>query len=98
MHSLSRVQRWHVARLAPAQSSGKSREKVSEKAGRLPRVWKLECSRVWVPGGVQFNANIRRCRKGVDISLLNSDSDHPRVGQVQQLQSEKAGSGAASRQ
>ena len=32
-----------------------------------------------VPGGVQSNANISRCRKGVDISLLlvgPSDSDH----------------------
>ena len=29
VHSLSRVQRWHVARLAPAQSGGKSREEVS---------------------------------------------------------------------
>ena len=80
MHSLSRVQRWHVARLAPAQSSGKSCEKVSERAGQLPRVWKLEWSEVWVPGGVQFNANTSRCRKGFR---------QPPVGQVQQLQSEK---------
>ena len=36
MHSLSRVQRRHVARFSPAQKSGKSREKVSERAGRLP--------------------------------------------------------------
>ena len=42
MHSLGRVQRWHVARLAPAESSGRSREKVGEKAGQLPKVWKLE--------------------------------------------------------
>ena len=40
VHSLGCVQRCHVARLAPSQSSGKSREKVGERAGRLPRVWK----------------------------------------------------------
>ena len=34
VHSLSRVHRWHVATWAPAQSSGKSREKVGERAGR----------------------------------------------------------------
>ena len=34
-HSLSRVQKWHVARLAPAQNSDKSRGKVSERAGQL---------------------------------------------------------------
>ena len=56
MHSLSRVQRWHVARLAPAQSSGKSREEVSERAGRLLGIWKLKWGRIRVPGGVQFKA------------------------------------------
>ena len=92
MHSLSRMQRWHVARLAPAQNSGKSREKVSKGAGRLPRVWKLEWSRVWVPGGVQHNANISRCRQGVDVALLNVGAlglRPPPAGQVQQLQSEE---------
>ena len=38
----------------------------SERAGRLPRVWKLKWSRE--PGGVQFNANISRCRQGVGIA------------------------------
>ena len=42
VHSLGRVQRWRVARLAPAHSSGNSREKVSEGAGWLPRVMEAE--------------------------------------------------------
>ena len=31
MHCLSRMQRWHIARLAPDQNSCKSREKVKER-------------------------------------------------------------------
>ena len=99
MHSLGRVQRWHVARLAPTQSSGKSRERVGERAGRLPRVWKLEWSRVWLPGGVQVNADVSRCREGVDISLLNVRAlglRPPPVGQVHQLPCEKRAAIASS--
>ena len=73
-----------VARLAPAQNSGKNREKVSERAGQLPRVWKLEWSRIWVRGGVQFNANFSR-----PSSMSGpSGSDH-HLYQVQQLQNEE---------
>ena len=56
MHSLSRVQRRHVVRLSPGQKSSKSREKVSNGAGGLPRVWGLRWCRFRVPGGVQPNA------------------------------------------
>ena len=82
------MQRRHVVRLAPAQNSGKSREKVDEGAGRLLTVWKLEWSRIRVPGGVQFDASVNRCRKGVDITHLNVGAlsfRPPPVGQVQQL-------------
>ena len=51
-------------------------------------VWKLKWSRVRVPGGVQFNANVSRCSKEVDIALLNVGTTSfrpPPVGQVQQL-------------
>ena len=98
MHSLSSVQRRHVVRLAPAQNSGKSCEKVSERAGRPPRVWKLEWSRFRVPGGVQFNADVSPCRQGIDITLLNVGAlgfPPPPVSQVQQLLTEER---AAARQ
>ena len=95
MHNLGCVKRWHVVRLAPAQSIGESREKVGKRTGRLPRllrIWPQGWSLVWVPGGVQFNANVSRCRKGEDISLLNVGALGLRptpVGEVQQLQCEK---------
>ena len=57
MHSLSRVHRWHVATLAPAQNGGKSREKVREKEGRLPRVWKLNGAGSVYLAGVQLKNN-----------------------------------------
>ena len=85
--------------VAPTQSSGKSRERVGERAGRLPRVWKLEWSQVWLPGGVQFDADVSRCREGVDIPLLNVRAlglRQPPVGQVQQLPCEKRAAVASS--
>ena len=54
-------------RLTPVERSSESREKVREGAGRLPGIWKLKRGRIRVPCGVQFNANVRRCRKGTDI-------------------------------
>ena len=71
----------------PAQSTGESREEVGERVGWLLRIWPQEWSRVWVPGGVQFSANVSRCRKGVDIPLLNVRATP--VGEFQQLQCEK---------
>ena len=76
--------------------AGKSHKKVSEKAGRLPKVWKLKWRRVWVPGGVQFLVNTSRGRMGVDTLLLNVGALEfrpPPVGQAQQLQSEKRAAG-----
>ena len=59
---------------------------------RLLRIWPQEWSRVWVPGGVQFDANVSRCRKGEDISLLNAGALVLRptpVGEVQHLECDK---------
>ena len=67
MHSVSRTQRRNVVRLAPARNSSECREKVGEGAGCLPGIWKVKWSRIRASGGVQFNANVNRGRKGVDI-------------------------------
>ena len=56
-----------AVRLAPATNGSESREKVGEGAGRLPGIWKLKFNQVRVSCGVQFNAEISRCRKGIDI-------------------------------
>ena len=76
----------------PAQSTGESREEVVERVGWLLRIWPQEQSRVSAPGGVQFNAHVSHCRKGVDITLLNVGALGLRptpVGEVQRLQCEK---------
>ena len=95
-HSLSRVQRWHVARLAPAKNSSESREKVGDGAGRLPGVWKLGRSQVWLSGKVQLNANTSLCRQGAVLNVGALGFRPPPVGQVQQLQSEERAVGRRS--
>ena len=75
-----------------AEDPQHSRKSGSQRDAPSLPVWKLEWSRVWVPGGMEFNATKSRCRKGVDIPLLNVGAfgfRPPPVGQVQQLQSEK---------
>ena len=57
----------NVVRLTPAKKSSESREKVGEVAGLLPGIWELTWSRFRVSCGVQFNADVSRCRKGIDI-------------------------------
>ena len=96
MHSLSRMQRRNVVRLAPAQNSSESREKISEGAGRLSGIWKLKWDRDRVSGGVQFNADFSRCRQGIDITLIDVGTlsfTPPPVGQVQQLLREERTAG-----
>ena len=56
-----------VERLAPVENGSDSRKKVGEGAGLLPGIWKLKWGRIRAPCGVQFDANVRRCRKGADI-------------------------------
>ena len=57
-------------------------------SGRLPRVWKLKWGRIRIPCGGQCSALLSRCRKEVDITLLNVGAlsfRPPPVGQVQHL-------------
>ena len=58
-------------RLPPTQNSIVSGEKVGEGAGRLLEIWNLKWGRIRVPGGVQFNADVSRCRQGINVTLID---------------------------
>ena len=72
MHSLSRMHRRDVVRLAPAKSrqARDVRRSVRERAGcRGSGSWNGAGS--GVPGGVQFNADESRRRRGTDITHID---------------------------